>query len=278
MTSNYTSPAFLESVMPLLALVLVVISYLLHRWKQTPSGMTLQETAANLVLFTIWRFIFFSAGLALQLVIFSYLASLVPWKLPNNPSVFIAAVFVADFCYYWKHRMEHDLSVLWAEHSVHHSSGEFNLSTSLRLPWFGSYLNWPFFLIAIPLGFSGEQIILGHQVVLAYQYLVHTEFVGRLGVFERLLNTPSHHRVHHGRNPEYLDKNYGGIFIWWDKLFGTFQSETVAPLYGTVHPIGSQNPLAITFRPWAGLWATMLKRPTWRGRVAVLFTAPRDLV
>jgi sterol desaturase/sphingolipid hydroxylase (fatty acid hydroxylase superfamily) len=272
-----THPSSMETWLPLIAAVFAFVSYGLHRWKEAPNAMTFWETVSNFAGFLVWRFIFFAGGLAMQFAIFTWVASLVPWKLPSNFGVMALSIFVADFCYYWKHRGEHDLSVLWAQHSVHHSSAEFNLSTSLRLPWVGSYLNWPFFIPALLLGFSAPQIIFGHQVVLAYQYLVHTEFVRKMGFFEAFLNTPSHHRVHHGRNPEYLDKNYGGILIIWDKIFGTFQPETVPVLYGTVHPMLSKNPFVINYRPWVELYQVARTRPTYWQRFKVLFTAPRNL-
>lgn len=274
---QFASPKNLESVMPLLALFFVAISYLLHLWKSTPSGMTLKETLSNIFIFLVWRFLFFSAGIALQLGIFSWLASYIPWKIPHGTFTFIAAILVADFCYYWKHRFEHDFSLLWAEHSVHHSSHEYNLSTSLRLPWLGSYLNWPFFIPALFLGFDAQQIILGHQVVLAYQYLIHTEFVGKLGLLEKIFNTPSHHRVHHGSNPEYLDKNYGGIFIFWDKAFSSFREESFPAQYGTVHPINTKNPFMINMKPWMELWEHLKKQPSKTKKMKLLFTAPRNL-
>lgn len=266
-----------ETWMPAVAVVLAFFSWLLHRYKHTPSGMTASETVSNVAIFIVWRFVFFAGGIALQLAIFTWLETYIPWKLPDSPFTFLLAILAADFCYYWKDRGEHDLNLLWAEHAVHHSSGEYNLSTSLRLPWLGSYLNWPFFLPAILVGFSAKQIIFGHQIVLAYQYLVHTEFVGKLGILEAFLNTPSHHRVHHGSNPEYLDKNYGGILIVGDKLFGSFCPESFHPRYGTVTPVESRNPLVINFRPWAELWAHVRKRQGVLARARVLFIAPRDL-
>jgi sterol desaturase/sphingolipid hydroxylase (fatty acid hydroxylase superfamily) len=271
------SPHALETWMPLFAVFLAALSWGLHRLKHTPTGMSGGETLSNVATFLVWRFVFFAGGIALQFAVFSWIANQVPWKLNDSPGVYLAAVLAADFCYYWKHRGEHDLSLLWAQHSVHHSSGEYNLSTSLRLPWLGSYLNWPFFIPALLVGFSAKQIILGHQVVLAYQYLVHTEYVGRLGGLEKILNTPSHHRVHHGSNPEYLDKNYGGILILWDKLFGSFREESFHPRYGTVLPMESKNPFVINGRPWVELWGHVKKRRGFLARARVLITAPRNV-
>jgi len=263
-----------ETGAPLLALLLLGVSWLLHRYKSTPHPMTLGETLANVVIFVIWRFGFFAGGLALQFWIFTKISNRIPWQVPNTLAFMMLAVLVADFLYYWKHRAEHRVNLLWTEHSVHHSSQEFNLSTSLRLPWIGSYMNWIFFVPALGVGFSPAQILFGHQVVLAYQYLVHTEFVRKLGVFELLLNTPSHHRVHHGRNPAYLDKNYAGIFILWDHLFGTFAPEQEPVEFGITSPVNSQNPFVINVQPWLELYKNIKQARTPKNFFQILVMSP----
>jgi sterol desaturase/sphingolipid hydroxylase (fatty acid hydroxylase superfamily) len=270
-----SNPSAFETWMPLLAFALVIVSWFIHKMKETPHEMTFKETAANLSIFIVWRFVFFAGGLALQFWIFTHLAQFIPWKLPKSPWIFGLAVLLADFCYYWKHRYEHLFNFLWAEHVVHHSSEEFNLSTSLRLPWVASYLNWFFFVPALFLGFSATQILMGHQVVLAYQYLIHTELVNKTGFLEHILNTPSHHRVHHGRNERYLDKNYGGILIVWDKLFGTFAPETETVDFGTVHPMTSKNPIVINVQPWKDLFHMTQQVPLTK-KIKLLVTAPAD--
>ncbi|MGE5086906.1 MAG: sterol desaturase family protein [Bacillota bacterium] len=264
----------IEAWMPIIGFALVLISLGVHRLFKNIRAMTWQETLTNLSIFLVWRYLFYAAGVALQLIIFSYVANLVPWKLPSNGWVFLLAVFMADFCYYWKHRYEHEINLLWCQHSVHHSSEEFNLSTSVRLPWVGSYLNWGFFVPALLFGFSAKQIILGHQVVLAYQYLIHTEIIRKIGFLESLLNTPSHHRVHHGRNEAYLDKNYGGILIVWDKLFGTFIEEKELVEYGLVHPLRTKNPIMVNWHPWRELFLRTKEVPLLRDKVKLLFIAP----
>lgn len=269
------SPATVETWVPFIAVTLTLASLGLHHVKKTQK-MTAAEMFSNMGIFVVWRYLFFAGGLALQIAIFSAIAAWVPWKIPASGASFVLAVLVMDFCYYLKHRGEHRIGFLWAQHAVHHSSEEFNFSTSLRLPWVGSYLNWPFFLPALALGFSAPQVLMGHQVVLAYQYLIHTELVGRLGFLETFLNTPSHHRVHHGRNPEYLDKNYGGILIVWDRLFGSFIPETTPVDYGTVHRMTSRNPIRINFQPWLDLWNLCRQEPTWGRRIRRFWLAPGD--
>jgi len=272
-SSSFTINNF-ETWVPLIALFLVAASWLLHRVMKASHSMTARETLCNVVIFMVWRFVFFVGGMAIQYWIFSKMAEMIPWKIPNGPAAGIAAVLVADFLYYWKHRKEHEINILWAQHSVHHSSEEYNFSTALRLPWVGSYLNWMFFVPALLVGFSAEQILVGHQVVLAYQYLLHTELVRKLGCLELLLATPSHHRVHHGRNEIYLDKNYGGILIVWDRLFGTFKPEVAPVDYGLVHPLNSQNPIVVNFRPWRELYQAVKLAESWTMGGRILFGKP----
>ncbi|MBY0384256.1 sterol desaturase family protein [bacterium] len=269
------NPQQFETWVPLIAISLVGVSLVLHFFKKTPNPMTLNESLANVGVFVVWRFIFFARGVAIQLAIFKYLAQWVPWGWSASSMTFIFSILIADFLYYWKHRCEHRLNILWAQHAVHHSSEEFNLSTSLRLPWLGSYMGWIFFLPAIAIGFSPMQILMGYQIVLAYQYLVHTEFIGHLGIFEKILNTPSNHRVHHGRNEPYLDKNYGGIFIIWDRLFKTYEPEVKTVDYGTVTRVVSKNPLWINWQPWWSLWVASRPLP-WFRKIQLCFVAPAE--
>lgn len=154
-------------------------------------------------------------------------------------------ILAEDLCYYWFHRLHHEVRVLWAAHVAHHSSQHYNLSTALRQPWLTA-LTGPIFWAPLPLlGFTPLMILTAQSVSLIYQFWLHTESVGKLGPLEAVLNTPSHHRVHHGTNPEYLDKNHGGIFIIWDRLFGTFAPEDARVRYGLTTNISGFSPLHI---------------------------------
>jgi len=144
---------------------------------------------------------------------------LVPWEIPHTWWTWVLAIVVADLTYYWMHRFEHEVRILWAHHSVHHSSEEFNLSVAYRLSWFEDLIEWIFLIPMILIGFTVPQTIIGLIIVAVYQHWVHTERVGHLGWLDKVFNTPSAHRVHHGANPIYLDKNYGGILMVWDHLF-----------------------------------------------------------
>ncbi len=183
--------------------------------------------------------------------------ALVPWlRIPQwsmTPFWQWALAFVVyDFCYYWKHRFGHEWRILWASHVAHHQSEEFNLSTALRqtgTDYIGFVFYIPLFLIGVP----AAAVVTVGSLNLIYQFWVHTEHVRRIGPLEWLLVTPSNHRVHHARNPEYLDKNYGGVFILWDRLFGTFKDECADTpcVYGITTGLHSWNPLWANFHFWA---------------------------
>jgi alkylglycerol monooxygenase len=156
----------------------------------------------------------------------------------------VGAILLWDFCYYWLHRLSHEVNILWAGHVIHHHSEEYNLIVALRQTSLGGILSWIFFIPMAFLGFHPWVFLAAGQLNLIYQYWVHTKSIKSIGtVGEFLLSTPSHHRVHHAINPKYIDKNHGGIFIIWDRIFGTFQKEEEEPVYGTVKPLQSFNPV-----------------------------------
>ena len=157
----------------------------------------------------------------------------------------IALLFAEDFCFYAYHRTCHSTRFFWAAHQVHHSSESYNLSTALRQSWTAPIVGMLFWLPLAVLGFRPEQVMLASSISLLYQYVLHTETVRTLGPLELLMNTPSHHRVHHGSNTQYLDRNHGGIFILWDRLFGTFEPEVAPPVYGLTKPVASFNPVYV---------------------------------
>lgn len=170
----------------------------------------------------------------------------------------VALAFVLyDFVYYWKHRFAHRMRWFWMEHVTHHSSEEYNLTTAVRQPWFGPFTGLA--LIGLPLvliGFHPLTIAFVGGLNLVYQYWIHTRVIDRMPRwFEAVMNTPSHHRVHHATNPRYLDQNYAGVLIIWDRMFGTFTEEDPdeAPVYGIVKPIASYNPIWIAFHEAIGL-------------------------
>ncbi|MBX7056905.1 MAG: sterol desaturase family protein [Leptospirales bacterium] len=188
----------------------------------------------------------------------------------------ILGFFLVDFAYYWFHRKSHEVAIIWGSHEPHHQSQEYNLSVALRQGAFQGLFSWPFYLPIALLGIHPIIFFTHSQFNTIYQFWIHTRAIGRMGFLEAFLNTPSHHRVHHGVNPKYIDRNHAGTLIIWDKLFGTFQAEEEEPAYGTVKPLNSWNPLWGQLRYWTelarksahapGLWKKMLvwlKGPGW---------------
>jgi alkylglycerol monooxygenase len=159
-------------------------------------------------------------------------------------------IVAEDLCYYWFHRGHHEVRCLWAAHVNHHSSQRYNLAVALRQSWTTPVTGFWFWLPLPLLGFHPLMVLSAQGISLLYQFWIHTQTVTRLGPLEWVMNTPSHHRVHHGSNPQYLDRNYGGIFIVWDRLFGTFEPEREPVRYGLVKNIDSFNPLKIAFHEW----------------------------
>lgn len=170
--------------------------------------------------------------------------------------VWVAAFFADDFSYYWFHRKSHEIRFFWASHVVHHSSKKYNLGTALRQTWTGNLTGAFIFWIWMPfLGFHPVMVMTMQSVSLIYQYWIHTEVIGKLPrPIEYIFNTPSHHRVHHGSNPEYIDKNHAGILIIWDRIFGTFQPEIFRPTYGLTRNINTYNPVKIAFHEWIDIY------------------------
>ena len=196
-------------------------------------------------------------------------------EVPANAAWAWAACFVGvDFCYYWFHRWSHEVNAGWAAHVVHHQSEEYNLTVALRQGAFQPALSWVFYLPLAVLGFPPAMFLAVSSFNTLYQFWIHTRLVGRLGPLEWVLNTPSHHRVHHARNPEYIDRNHGGTLIVWDRLFGTFGAERQEPVYGITRPLASWNPVWANLHYWAEMWqlARRARRPL--DRVRVLWKRP----
>jgi sterol desaturase/sphingolipid hydroxylase (fatty acid hydroxylase superfamily) len=166
----------------------------------------------------------------------------------------VLLILGVDLGYYAFHRASHRVGFLWAVHAVHHQSEEYNLSVALRQPWLESMLSPVFYLPLAVLGFPPIMYLAGVTIDTLYQFWIHTRAVGKLGPVEWIMNTPSHHRVHHGIDPQYVDRNYAGIFIVWDRLLGTYEPEGREPVYGTVKPVLTWNALTANLLPWRDLW------------------------
>jgi sterol desaturase/sphingolipid hydroxylase (fatty acid hydroxylase superfamily) len=192
-------------------------------------------------------------------------------------AAWVAVFFGVDFAYYWFHRLSHEVNFLWGAHVVHHQSEEYNLAVALRQAAFQPWFSWIFYLPMAVIGFP--PIMFGTIAAFStiYQFWIHTKLIGKLGPLEWFLNTPSHHRVHHGRNPEYIDRNHGATLIIWDRLFGTFEEEKAEVIYGVTEPVKSWNPVWVNFhyyrdllrdtrgaRSWGDKIKVWLKPPGWR--------------
>ncbi len=208
---------------------------------------------------------------------FYFLAKNIPWQIPINIWTTILCILLIDFLYYWGHRMEHQIRILWSYHSIHHSSPIFNYTTALRVPFIDSFIAWIFYIPAILVGFHPYVVLLSVLFMLTYQFWLHTEIIGKLGWYEKIFVTPSQHRVHHGSDNIYLDKNYGAILSIWDRMFGTFQEEQHTPNYGLTTPINTINPVKVHFIEYVHIfrdvrkaknlkeaWNYLVKPPGWK--------------
>lgn len=184
------------------------------------------------------------------------------------------AFFADEISYYCFHRVSHECRLFWASHVVHHSSQRYNLGTALRQTWTGSLTGWIFWLWMPLVGFKPVVIMTMQSVSLIYQYWVHTELIRSTGPLEWVLNTPAHHRVHHGSNPQYIDRNHGGTLIIWDRLFGTFEPERERVVYGLTTNIHTYNPFRIAFHEWAEMAHDVLHARSWRERWNYIFGRP----
>lgn len=184
-------------------------------------------------------------------------------------------LFVAlDFFYYWFHRLSHEINLLWAAHIVHHQSEEYNLSVALRQSWFQGIFSSVFYLPLALIGFNPIMFVTISSFNTLYQFWIHTRVIGKLGPLEWIFNTPSHHRVHHGSNPKYIDKNHGGTLIVWDRIFGTFQEEEEEPFYGITHPLNSWNPVWANLHYWSELFSSAGKTLLLKNKILLFLKPP----
>ncbi len=212
---------------------------------------------------------------ALQLVVYAALYAVTPLRLDTSLWwVWVVIFFAEDLAYYWYHRAHHEVRILWASHVVHHSSQHYNLSTALRQTWtpFGGLPFWaPLALLGVP----PWAIFLQQSISLLYQFFLHTERVGKLWrPVEFVMNTPSHHRVHHGMNTRYLDRNYGGILIIWDRLFRTFEPEGERVVYGLTKQLRTYNPLVVATHEYVSIWRDVRASASWRTRLSRVVRGP----
>ncbi len=196
------------------------------------------------------------------------------FTMERNWLYWLGLFLLTDLTYYWAHRMSHEINLFWGGHVVHHQSEEYNLSVALRQSSFQVVWTFAFSLPIAVLGFTTTDFLLISAFNTLYQFWIHTETIKKMGWFEYVFNTPSHHRVHHGRNPQYIDKNHAGSLIIWDKMFGTFQPEVEPPTYGITKPVNSWNAVWVNFSHYATMAHEMRMIPSWADKIRYLFNKP----
>jgi len=260
--------------------VILVLAELIYGWKTGRAKFEGQDTFASM---------FMGLGSTITgaaTFTFTFTASFWVWEnfrifdfgTELTIGIFLLAFVLDDLAYYWIHRMGHRMRWMWAAHVIHHSSQHYNLSTALRQTWTSSltpgiFFRWPIFI----LGIHPSIVIFCAGFNLIYQFWIHTEVINKCPRwFEAIMNTPSHHRVHHANNPRYLDSNYAGVFIIWDKLFGTYVPErSDEPCnYGLITDLGTFNPLRIAFHEWVGIIKDIAGAKSWREKLMFLIAPP----
>ena len=188
--------------------------------------------------------------------------------------MWLMTFILIDFVFYIYHRLSHRVRFLWAIHMSHHSSEEMNFAVSMRQAWLGPVSKIPFFIVLPILGLDPTIIAVAGVISTLWGVVGHTQIVGKLGPLEWILNTPSHHRVHHGANTEYIDKNYGNLLIIWDRMFGTFEPEKAKVKYGLVNNVNTFNPMKITFMGWQSMMSDIKKAKNYKEVFSTIFGPP----
>lgn len=224
-------------------------------------GVTQQVSGVFLKLF----------GIGLYTLVYEYLSI---WSIPSTWYTLIILFIATDFAYYWAHRMSHEINLFWSGHVVHHQSEDYNLSVALRQSSFQTIWTAAFYLPLAIIGFRPIDFVLMAALTTLYQFWIHTPYIKNLGFLEYIIVTPSHHRVHHGRDPKYIDKNHGGAFIWWDMMFGTYQKEEETPTYGVTTPVASWNPVWANFSHFQIMKNDLKKISGFTDKLKYLFYKP----
>jgi len=268
--------AFVDDWFLVFALGLFVLELLRYAFKKKFTRNLLGDSVANFITLALFSVIVAFVALTYAGIFLYVYDNFRLVDLPLSPWTILCCIVLADLAYYWEHRFLHSNGFGWATHTVHHSSPHFNISVAYRhgpLDWFFPLF---FHLPLALLGFHPFIIFLAEVIVQVYQTLLHTEAVKKLPrPIEAIFNTPSHHRVHHATNKQYLDKNYAGIFIVWDRMFGTFAKEEEKVRYGVFPRINSVNPVKVFFNGYVKLTQKLITAPTWRYRINLLVKSPK---
>ncbi len=266
------SLAYAGYIVPFLVL-LPVLEYFLSKRKNI-DAYSLSDTLVNFCCGILERTFDFFFIVFLYFLFDFIFENITPFKFGSNPVIWLLALMAGDLLAYWHHRLSHEINFLWAAHIVHHQSEELNVTTVFRVSAF-AVINRTLFWIWLPVfGFSPSISTSVLLVIGLYQFVSHTRLINKMGFLEYIMVTPSHHRVHHARNDKYIDKNYGHVFIFWDKLFGTFEPEVEAPEFGIVSGFESSNPIWAYFYYWANLFKRSKQTKSWKNKIKVFFMPP----
>lgn len=267
-----------KGIVGLFGLVAVIAIGLEAAWRlRTGRGYDLRNAAGSVGV-TLGNLLS-GVGTAFVLAaVFSAVWAIAPIRWPlDDWRTWAVGFLLVEFAYYWNHRLGHEVRWMWASHAVHHTTEEMNLLAAGRLPWTNLFsLAWCVYAPLVLAGFDPKLVFTLVALNLRYQFFIHTEAVRTLGPLEWVLNTPAHHRVHHASNGPYLDKNYGGVLIVFDRLFGTFAKALPdEPLrYGLTRPLRTANPFELAFCEWKAMFRDMARQPTWLGRLKVAIGRP----
>lgn len=253
------------------AVVLIELGY---DWFMSRKSRDFKESFADLGVYIGHELVGRLTTTIVFLAVLSGVARFAVFQIPINPWSWFALFFLTEFVYYWTHRLEHSSRLFWSWHSVHHSSAEFNATTALRLSWLEPLVSWYVLVPIVLLGFDVVQTILMFQILLTYQTWIHSKKIPHLGAFEKIFNTASSHRVHHGSNPRYLDKNFGAVLIIWDRMFGTFEPETEPVVYGVTEAIKTKNPAVINLLEPARIVSKIAGQGSWTQKLRWIFGPP----
>jgi len=256
--------------------VVLIVAEMLYVRASRRGAYEAADTAASLCMGlgnSVVKILAGGAVVAAYTAVYAWRLFDIPWAPWSMALCFLAE----DLAYYGFHRISHERRWFWASHVVHHTSQHYNLGTALRQTWTGNLTGaFVFWLPLVLIGFPPAMVLFFSGLSLVYQFWIHTEVIGRLGPLEWLFNTPSHHRVHHATNPEYLDANYAGVLIIWDRLFGSFVPERDAepPVYGVISNLGSFNPLRIALHEWLGMLRDLVRARSLREALGYAFGPP----
>jgi alkylglycerol monooxygenase len=254
----------------------VGLEYIVARQKKKPI-FKFDSSVANISIGLAERLLNLFVSASFYGMFFFVYENFALFQIPNHWLIWILLLLATDFVWYWYHRLGHEINIFWGAHIVHHQSEEFNYTVSARITTFQAVIRNVFWCVLPLIGFHPAMIIAISVVHAGYSFFTHTQLIGKMGWLEYILITPSHHRVHHASNEKYLNKNYGDLFVFWDKMFGTFQKEEENPVYGLTHPLNSYSFMWQHFHYYLEMLAAMKKEKGLRNKLKIVFGSPELL-